>query len=109
MTSAGNSGAGGGSSFALAQVHLEIQNDWVEALRADLAESVLTDQIARRIVTMALGPDAPCPMVRFPNLSNAEMAARRSLIASMIDGSVIAPTESWIRTYLGLPEANTHG
>jgi phage gp29-like protein len=108
MTSAGNSGAGGGASFSLAQVHLEVQNDWIQALRADLAETVLTNQVARPIVAMTLGPDAPCPKVRFPNLSDAEMAARRSVIAAMIAGKVVAPTEAWIRSFLGLPEDESH-
>lgn len=108
MTSAGNSGAGGGTSFSLAQVHLEIQNDWIQALRADLAHSVMTDQVARQIVAMMLGPDAPVPIIRFPNLSDAEMSARRSVISAMISGAVVAPGEAWIRAYLGLPEANTH-
>ena len=104
MTTAGNSGSGGSSSMALATVHLDVQTDWIQSLRSDVAESVLTNQVAAKICAMALGPDAPVPSVRFPNLSPAELAGRQAVVTAMIAGDVIAPSESWIRSYLGLPE-----
>lgn len=110
MTSGGNSGSGGSSSMAMAVVHLDVQTDWIQALRSDVAESVLTDQVARQIVMMAMGPEAAasvCPSVRFPNLSPDELAARQLVISAMVLGQVVAPGEAWIRSYLGLPEANS--
>ena len=101
LTSTGGSGTG---SYALGKISQGISDDWIQSLRVDLAARVLTAQVARTITLFALGPDAPVPIVTFPNLTDSELAARRDLIEKMISGSVIAPTEGWIRTYLGLPE-----
>jgi phage gp29-like protein len=97
--------AGGGhGSYALGRVHQGVQDDWIQALRADLAESVLTQQVARRIAVMSLGPDAPAPRVAFPNLTPTELSARRELIGALLDGAVVAPSEPWLRSWLGVPE-----
>lgn len=97
-------GRSGSSSYALGRVHENVQDDWIQALRADLAADVLTGQVARRIVEFSLGPDAPVPQVCFPNLTAEELAARRELVRDLVSGGVVAPGEGWIRTYLGLPE-----
>ena len=100
-----STGGSGGGSYALAKVSQSVTDSWVEALRVDLAECVLTNQVARAICLYSLGPDAPVPTVKFPNLTDAELTSRRDLIEKMITGQVIAPTEAWIRAYLALPEA----
>ncbi|HVK06672.1 MAG TPA: DUF935 family protein [Armatimonadaceae bacterium] len=99
-----SSAGGGGGSYALGAVHQGVADDWVQAICSDLAESVLTAQVARTVAAMALGPDVPPPAVRFPNLTDAERRSRRELVAAMLTGAVIAPGEGWIRSYLGLPE-----
>lgn len=100
--------AGGGSgSYALGRVHASVQDDWIQALRADLAGDLLTGQIARRVVEFSLGPEAAAlvtPRVAFPNLTPDELSARRELIGDLVRGGIVAPDETWIRTYLGLPE-----
>lgn len=98
-------GADGRGSYALGRVHQEVAGDWIGALRRDLSERLLTDQLARAVALYSAGPDAPCPRVCFPDLSAAELSARRELVREMVAGGVIAPGEGWIRRYLGLPAA----
>jgi len=95
---------GAAGSHALGTVHADVAQDWIQALRSDLAECLLTGQVARTICTMWAGPNAPCPVVKFPNLSAAELAGRRELVKLLLDGSVVAPSESWLRSWLGVPE-----
>jgi phage gp29-like protein len=102
LTSTGGSGSG---SYALGKVSQGVSDDWIQSLRIDLAECVLTSQIARAICLYSLGPAAPVPTVKFPNLTDSELAARRDLIGQMVTGQVVAPSESWIRSFLGLPES----
>ena len=66
---------------------------------------MLTCQVARTIVQFGLGLEyVPlAPTIAFPNLTEGELAARRDLVATLLKGGVIAPTENWIRAYLGLP------
>jgi hypothetical protein len=45
------------------------------------------------------------PTVALPGLTGEEIAARRELVLSLINGKVIAPDEAWIRSYLGVPDA----
>ena len=101
LTTGGGNGTG---SYALGKVSQGISDDWIQSLRADIASQVLTAQVATTLTLFALGPNAPAPVVRFPNLTDTELAARRDLVAKMVSGAVIAPQERWIRAYLGLPE-----
>ena len=96
------SGSGGGSR-ALGQVHQDVLDDRIQSLRTEIAQTVLTGQIARRITAVALGPDAPVPRVSFPNLTPAEIEARQKLLSALLTGQVVAPTEGWIRGWLGVP------
>jgi phage gp29-like protein len=103
LTTQGSSGGAG--SYALGKVHQDVADDWIQALRAEIAECLLTGQVARQICTMAVGPDAPCPVVRFANLTPEEMDRRRSLVQALLTGGVVQPTEGWIRSWLGIPAA----
>ena len=68
LTTSGGSGSG---SYALGKVHAGVQEDWVQSLRSEIAAVVLTSQIARRVVTQQFGASCPCPVIRFPNRSQA--------------------------------------
>ena len=105
LTTQGSSGDGGGS-YALGRVHEGVQEDWIQSLRAEIAEIVLTGQIARTLTTSLLGDDYPPPMVAFPNLSDAQIDRRRQLVNEMIRGGVVAANEHWIREFLGVPHEN---
>jgi phage gp29-like protein len=102
LTTQGSSGGSG--SYALGQVHQDVQTDWIEAIRADLGECVLTGQVAAKLCEMMM-PGAPVPRVAFSDLSAEELAARRDLLDKLLSGQVVAPSESWIRRWIGIPEA----
>jgi phage gp29-like protein len=93
----------GAGSYALGRVHQGVADDWIQSLRASLADRLLTAQLSARI-TAQHHPTAPVPRITFPNLAPSELAARRELIASLVAGNVVAPDEGWVRRYLGLPE-----
>ena len=93
----------GGGSYALGKVHADVLTDRVQMLRSEIAEVVLTEQVARRICLYACGAQVTPPVVRFPNLSAGDMQARAALVDAMLKGRVVAPEEAWLRAYLGLP------
>ena len=96
-------GAGSGS-YALGKVHQGVGDDWIQSLRADIAASLLTHQLARRITQAVLGDVRLAPRITFPNLTDAELAARREAVTMLLSGNVVAPDEGWIRGWLGVPE-----
>ncbi len=102
LTTQGNSDGAG--SYALGKVHEGVATDWIQSLRSEIAETVLTGQAAAAITEMWYGPLAPVPLIRFPNLTDTEMARRQTLVQSLISGAVVAPSESWIRRFVGVPE-----
>ncbi|MBC7808499.1 MAG: DUF935 family protein [Akkermansiaceae bacterium] len=99
MTTQGATG-----SLASARVHADVLCDWVQSLRSDIAQC-LSAQVAARIAQYTVGYGVATPVISFPNLSPAELAARRELVEGMITGQVVAPTEMWIRDWLGIPES----
>ncbi|MDX1932004.1 MAG: DUF935 family protein [Capsulimonadales bacterium] len=100
--------SGKAGSYALGKVHQEILSVRIRTIRRELA-AMLTDQIARPITETGFGSGVPVPVLRFPNLTTDELAARQALMLAMIDGNVVAPDEAWIRRYLGLPARSTEG
>lgn len=107
LTTQGSSGGSG--SYALGQVHEGVKDDWIISLRHDVAAQVL--QPLAKVLTMwhvgETASDMHCPTVTFPNLSAEELKARSDMINQLITGQVIAPSETWLRSYLGLPENKT--
>ncbi len=100
LTSQGGNGSG---SYALGKVHQDVLTDWIQSLRREIAETLLSGQVAKAITETMHGPGVPVPQIRFPNLTVADLQARKELIEAMCKGGVIAPAESWIREYLGIP------
>ena len=89
-------------SFALAKVHLDVLKMCLRKLKRDLEESVMREQVIRRLVdynytvasypTFSLGP-----------LEDQDLVALSGVISKLVDGQIIRPDEEWIRGYLGLP------
>ena len=109
LTSSGGAGTG---SYALGKVHQGVSDDWIQSLRSDLAATVLTGQLSRRITEAVFGDARLAPVITFPNLTDVELLARRETISLLLSGKVVAPDESWIRGWLGVPNGdpqNTEG
>lgn len=96
-------------SLALGQVHLDVLSFYLEKLKRDLEETVMREQLIRRLVDFNFGPVGRTAN-GYPRFTLSEIEARDleklgSLIAKLIDGKVISPDEPWIREHLGIPAA----
>lgn len=105
----GSQAGSGTGSYALGKVHQAVGDDWIQSLRSDIAASLLTAQLARRITETYFGDTLNAPTITFPNLTDAELLARRETIGLLLSGKVVAPDESWIRGWLGVPESEGLG
>ncbi len=94
-----------GSSHALGAVHQDVLGFYVAKLKRDLEESVIGAQLIAPLVAYNFGPSAARPAFALGSPDAGQMAASSTLIADLVAGKVIAPTEPWIRGYLGLPAA----
>jgi phage gp29-like protein len=113
-------------SLALARVHQDVLYFYLEKLKRDLEESVMREQLIRRLVEMNYGPagrmvngqwsmadggskpsatPSRCPRFALGSLEEQDLEVLGGLITKLVDGKVIAPDEPWIRGYLGLPAA----
>ncbi len=63
LTTHSGANSSGNGSYALGHVHQSVLENWVQAVRADIAERVLTRQIARPLTHALFGPTAPSPRV----------------------------------------------
>jgi phage gp29-like protein len=91
-------------SYAQARVHLEVMRFQLEKLRRDLEESVVGEQIIRRLIDYNF-PHGRRPRFSLGALEDRDIGALGDLVSKLIEGEVIAPKETWIREYLGLPGA----
>ncbi len=91
-------------SLALARVHMEVLRFYLEKLKRDLEETVMREQLIRRLVEFNFATDR-CPRFTLGSLEEKDLELLGGLITRLIDGRVVEPTEPWIREYLGIPAA----
>ena len=94
-----------GASYALGAVHQDILGLYVAKLQRDLTETVIGAQLLAPLVAYNFGPDAACPTFTLGTPDAGQLETTGKLIADLVAGNIIAPTEPWIRGYLGLPAA----
>ena len=94
-----------GASYALGSVHMDVLGFYVAKLKRDLEETVIGGQLIAPLVAYNFGPSAACPAFTLGSPDAGQLEASGKLIADLVAGNVIAPTEPWIRRYLGLPAA----
>lgn len=93
-------------SFALARVHLDVLKMCLAKLKRDLEESVMREQVIRRLVdyNFGFGQDpTPYPAFSLGPLEDRDAAQLAGVIERLISGEVIRPDEAWIREYVGVP------
>lgn len=90
-------------SFALAKVHLDVLKMCLYKLKRDLEESVMQEQVIRRLVDYNFAVNA-YPAFRLGPLEDKDFQSLSGAIAQLVSGGVVRPNERWIREYLGLPE-----
>jgi len=91
-------------SFALAKVHLDVVRMCLKKLKRDLEESVMGEQVIRRLVDYNFTVTA-YPAFSLGPLEDQDVEKLAGVIAKLVSGEIIRPDEGWIREYLGLPNA----
>ena len=94
---------GGGSTYALGQVHMDVLRFFLNKLQRDLEQGVMGEQVIKRLVGYNYPPGTACPSFSLGNIDDGQLAAAGTLITNLVKGKVIGPEEPWIRGYLGLP------
>ena len=103
-------------SFALAKVHLDVLKMCLRKLKRDLEESVMQEQVIKRLVDFNFGREslgrisesgstAAYPTFSLGPLEDTDVAQLSGVIEKLVSGQIIKPDEEWIRGYLGLPTA----
>jgi phage gp29-like protein len=89
-------------SFALAKVHLDVLKMCLRKLKRDLEESVMGEQVIKRLVDYNFNT-AAYPTFSLGPLEDTDVAQLTGVIEKLVSGQIIKPDEEWIRGYLGLP------
>ncbi len=92
-------------SLAMARVHMDVLRFYLEKLKRDLEETVMREQLIRRLVEANFGARNGIPMFSLGSLQEKDLGLLGGLVARLIDGGVVEPSEPWIREYLGIPAA----
>ncbi len=91
-------------SFALAKVHLDVVRMCLKKLKRDLEESVMQEQVIRRLVDYNFTV-AAYPTFSLGPLEDQDVEQLAGVISKLVSGEVIKPDEGWIRGYLGIPSS----
>ncbi|MHB9035104.1 MAG: phage portal protein family protein [Armatimonadota bacterium] len=92
-------------SFGLAKVHLAVLKMCLQKLKRDLEETVMREQVVRRLVDYNFNVTA-YPSFSLGPLEDRDLESLTNAITKLVTGEVIRPDEGWIREYLGLPIAS---
>lgn len=91
-------------SFALAKVHLDVLKMCLAKLKRDLEETVMREQVVRRLVDYNFNV-AAYPSFSLGPLEDRDVAQLAGVIDRLVSGEIIRPDEGWIREYLGIPSS----
>lgn len=89
-------------SFAMAKVHLDILKMCLRKLKRDLEESVMSEQLIRRLVKINFG-DVATPTFCLGPLEDRDFETVANAVTKLVSGEIVAPDEAWIRESLGIP------
>lgn len=89
-------------SFALAKVHLDVLKMCLRKLKRDLEESVMQEQVIKRLVDYNFCVPA-YPRFSLGPLEDTDVVQLSGVIERLVSGQIVKPDEEWIRGYLGLP------
>lgn len=89
-------------SYALAKIHLDVLKMCLRKLKRDLEESVMSEQVIKRLVDYNFKTSS-YPKFSLGPLEDADVEQLSGVIEKLVSGQIIRPDEEWIRGYLGLP------
>lgn len=89
-------------SFALAKVHLDVLRMCLNKLKRELEESVMQEQVIKRLVNYNYTVTA-YPTFSLGPLDDKDLDQLAAAVTKLVSGEVIRPDEPWIRPFLGIP------
>lgn len=92
-------------SFSLAKVHLDILRMTLEKIKRDVEESVMQEQLIRRLVDLNFTVDR-YPSFSLGTMRESDLSLLADVITKLVSGRVVSPDEPWIREYLEIPESS---
>jgi len=92
----------GVGSFALAKVHLDVLRMGLRGLKQGLEESVVREQVLRRLVEVNYGYDAPVPLFSLGPLEDREIEPLSRAAKNIVDSQIVAADDPWLREFLGI-------
>lgn len=90
-------------TYALAKIHLDVLRMCLLKLKRDLEETVMREQVIRRLVDYNFASPVGYPTFSLGPLEDKDMEQLAGVIAKLVSGEVVRPDEGWIREYLGIP------
>ncbi len=90
-------------SFALAKVHLDILRMCLLKLKRDLEETVMQEQLIRRLVDFNFAGVKAYPTFNLGTMDDRDFASIAEAVTKLVNGNIVKPDEGWIREYLGIP------
>jgi len=91
-------------SFALAKVHLDILKMCLKKLKRDLEETVMREQLIRRLIDYNFEVES-YPSFTLGPLDDRDLSETVAALSKLITDGVVRPDEGWVREYVGLPPA----
>jgi phage gp29-like protein len=94
-------------AYSQARVHFDVFLFVLEKLRQDLEETVITEQLIKRLVAFNFADVDKLPHFKFNPLTDAQRVELQDMFLNAVDRGVITPTlddENYIRESLFFPE-----
>lgn len=88
---------------------MDVLSFYLQKLQRDLEETVINEQLIQRLIAYNFAPGTPCPTFTLGKIDDGKLQTATALISALVAGNVIAPNETWIREYLGIPAAEQDG
>jgi len=100
-------GSGDGGAFAQSKVHFDVFLWVVNYLRGEIEDSVMQEQVIRRLVNMNFGNVRELPQFKFKPLTDDQKKGLVTAFSDSVQKGAISPTfkdENHIRAILSFPE-----
>ena len=91
-------------SFALAKIHLDVLKMTLLGLKRDMEETVIGEQLIKKLVEYNYGPNAPVPVFSLGRLDEKELGPAVDAVCKLIEKGVLLAEDPAILDFLGLDE-----
>lgn len=96
-------GNDGGGAYALSKTHAAFFLLRLNGIYQEVGD-IFTKYLIKPLVQYNYGDVNEFPVLKFADVAEEDKTQLMSIVAQLLSGKVIAPTEDWIRERLGLPQ-----